>query len=66
MYNDIATTFFITMAVATVCIPPLYPTEVFNCLVSLKVGFMVPVERRYTATLLPIIHQHIAPGTTVL
>ena len=28
-----------------------------------KVGFMVPVDSRDAATLLPIIHQHIAPGT---
>ena len=31
-----------------------------------KVGFMVPVDRRDAATLLPIIQQHIAPGTTVV
>ena len=31
-----------------------------------KVGFMVPVDRRDAATLLPIIHKHIAPGTTVI
>ena len=31
-----------------------------------KVGFIVPVDRRDAATLLPIIQQHIAPGTTVV
>ena len=30
-----------------------------------KVGFMVPVDRRDAAKLLPIIHKHIAPGTNI-
>jgi len=29
-------------------------------------GFAVPVEKRDAATLLPIIHQFILPGTTIL
>ena len=31
-----------------------------------KVGFMVPVDHRDATTLLLIIHNHIAPGTTVI
>ena len=31
-----------------------------------KVGCMVPVDHRDTATLLPIIRQHIVPGTTII
>ena len=34
--------------------------------VATKVGFMVPVDRRDAATLLPIIQQYIAPGTTII
>ena len=34
--------------------------------VQSKVGFMVPVDRRDAATLLPIIRQHILPGTTIM
>ena len=31
-----------------------------------KAGFMVPVDRRDAATLLPIIQQFILPGTTIV
>eukprot|EP00731_Ephydatia_muelleri_P009246 Em0004g1584a len=34
--------------------------------VATKVGFMVPVDRRDAATLLPIIQKYIAPGTTII
>ena len=27
--------------------------------------FLVPVEKRDAATLLPLIHEYIAPGTTI-
>ena len=33
--------------------------------IAMKVGFMVPVDRRDAATLLPIIQQYITPGTSV-
>ena len=36
-------------------------TEVLNCLVSL-----VPVDLRDAAMLLPIVRQHIAPGSTTI
>ena len=49
------TTCFITMAVATctVSIPPLLPTEVVSCAVSLKVAFYVQLVSR-------------PPGTTII
>ena len=34
--------------------------------IATKVGFMVPVDRRDAANLLPIIQQYITPGTTII